>query len=314
MTEGEVPPLQDATALQRDVVRTLLYFDIFQHPLELREVLRFLPSNSVTVEDIERACSSAPLNRYLVETNGYVGLQDRFTGYIGERRRKERRARRLWQVAVLMSHIIRRFPFVRAVFVSGELSKGVASRNSDIDFFVITAANRIWIARTLFTAFKRLCLFNARKLFCYNHITSDRNLEIKDHNIYTATEVATLKPLYNMELYGEFMRANAWVKEYLPNSSAYEQGTRQGRFRRPLVERLLDRIMAPERLDAVDLWLLSQWRSLWRRRYHFLNGEKRGELFRCDIHLSTAYVNDFLARITQAYQQRLDQFGLTQIE
>jgi len=307
----KLPPLRNGTTLQRDIARTLLYFDIFRHPLRLAEIHRFLPSNSVTVDDIQKACSSEPLNGCLVEINGLVCLDNEKTGYIDERSKKEQRARRLWRIAVLMSHIIQRFPFVRGIFVSGELSKGVASEKSDIDFFVITAPNRVWIARTIFTLFKRFFLFNQKKLFCYNHITSEQYLEITDRNIYTAMEVATLRPIYNMPLYIQFMNANSWIRDYLPNSYTHQPIMEGVVQKSPLSERIISRLLSSKNLDVFDLWLLTKWRTLWAHRYHFLTSEQREKRLRCETHISTAYVNDFFPRITHAYEQRLNQYGLT---
>jgi hypothetical protein len=307
----QIPPLRNGTSLQRDIARTLLYFDIFRHPLKLSEIYRFLPSNSVTVDEIQKACSSEPLNGCIVEINGLLCLDKGKTGYIDERSKKEQRARRMWRIAVIMSHIIQRFPFVRGIFVSGELSKGVASKKSDIDFFVITAPNRVWIARTIFTLFKRLFLFNQKKLFCYNHITSEQYLEITDRNIYTAMEVATLRPIYNMPLYIQFMNANSWIRDYLPNSYTFQSTPEGVGHKSPLSERIISCFLSSKNLEAIDLWLLSRWRSLWHHRYHSMSSEKRERLFRCEINVSTAYANDFLPRITCAYELRLDEYGLT---
>ena len=51
--------------------------------------------------------------------------------------------------------IIAAFPFVRAVGISGSLSKQYADENSDIDYFIITAANRLWIAKNLPAYFQK---------------------------------------------------------------------------------------------------------------------------------------------------------------
>lgn len=39
-------PLQPSPLLQQDILRVLLYFDIFEHPLRAEEIYRFLPSDS----------------------------------------------------------------------------------------------------------------------------------------------------------------------------------------------------------------------------------------------------------------------------
>ncbi len=304
-------PLQRATSLQRDIARTLLYFDIFRHPLTPTEIHRFLPSNSVTAEDITAACSSEPLSTLLVRYNGLIGVDRKSTEYLYERSNKERRAIHMWRIAVVMSRVIRMFPFIRGIFVSGELSKGVASKKADIDFFILTAPNRVWITRTLFALFKRLFLFNRRKLFCYNHIRSVETLEIAERNIYTAMEVATIKPIYNTQLYAEFIARNSWISSFLPNSISLNPILKGATHREALSETVLNLLLSSKYLDAIDTWLLKRWKIVWSKRYTALNDAQRDKLFQCEPHVSTAYVRDFFPGITKEYEKRLDQFGLT---
>lgn len=297
--------------LQAAILKTLLYFDIFDFPLKLSEILLFLPSNSVATKDLRSAFFRRPLSEQFAEKNGYYYLKGRPESLVNDRLEKERRARRQMRIARVITRIVRSFPFVRGVFVSGELSKGVASKKSDIDFFVVTAPNRIWITRTFFTLFKKVFLLNRKTLFCYNHITSDRNLAVAERNIYTAIEVATLRPTYNPALLRNIMIANDWIKAYLPNSYSVPPESKGIKSKIPLTERMLERVFSAEFLDVIDQWLLDQWRKIWHRRYYVLTPENRERLYRCEEQLSTAYGNDFQPRITQAYKQRLDQFGLT---
>ncbi len=43
------------------------------------------------------------------------------------------------------ARVIANFPFIQAVFISGSLSKHVMKPNSDIDFFIITKPDRLWL-------------------------------------------------------------------------------------------------------------------------------------------------------------------------
>ncbi len=188
------------TPLQHDILRTLIYFDMFDHPLRLAEIHQFLPSRTVAPEELHLHCLLMVLNRQLEEKDGYFALAGRSAKLAEVRRTKESAARRMWAVARLVTRVIRRFPFVRGVFVSGELSKGVASKGSDIDIFIVTARRRVWIVRTVCTLFKVLLLFDQKKFFCYNHIASDDRLEVDVRNVYTAVECVTLRPIFNSAL------------------------------------------------------------------------------------------------------------------
>jgi predicted nucleotidyltransferase len=99
----------------------------------------------------------------------------------------------MWKLAGIVTHVIKRFPFVRGVFVTGSLSKNSSDSSSDLDFMVITRKGRLWIARTLLMLFKKIFLLNSYKYFCINFLLSEDNLEIEDKNVFTATEVMTVK-------------------------------------------------------------------------------------------------------------------------
>lgn len=303
-----VPP---ASRLQKDILRTILYFDIFHHPLRVDEIYRYLPSNSTSPAEIAAACRVVPLREVLREENGFVFLGERKNGNdpVAERLAKEDRARTYWRVARMVASIIRRFPFVRGVFVSGELSKGVASPHGDIDFFVVTAPRRLWIARTLLIFFKKTFLLNKKKFLCLNHFVTESYFDVEERNIYTALEIATLIPLYNHTLLQEYLRHNSWVSDLLPN--VFVRAARsECPPRSSILQRILELPMRGGWADRFDELLMRFWKSTWDRRYGQVPPEKRSSLFRCTRDISTAYAGDFLSRILEEYKERLAAHGL----
>ncbi len=107
---------------------------------------------------------------------------------------------------------------MKGVAVSGSLSKNFADEDSDIDFFLITEKNRLWTARTLLHLLKKFSfLFRREDWFCMNYFVDEEALEIREKNVYTAVEVATLLPLRGVEAFAAFFAANRWSREFLPN-------------------------------------------------------------------------------------------------
>ena len=98
------------------------------------------------------------------------------------------------------------------------MSKFYASENPDIDYFIITDPDRLWIARSLLHLFKKLTFITGHQHFyCMNYFIDTKALEITHPNLYSAIEVATLLPVYNIEMLRQFFIANAWAWEFLPN-------------------------------------------------------------------------------------------------
>src|SRR5688572_3156323 len=132
--------------LSGSILKTLLYFDLFHYPVSKEEISLFLevPCKEAELEEGLRQLHDSQ-QIYLFE--GFYCLQDD-PGMITQRINDNHRAELLLKKAVRICRFLFQFPFVRAVGISGSLSKNVADENADIDYFIITAPDRLWIART----------------------------------------------------------------------------------------------------------------------------------------------------------------------
>jgi len=162
---------------------------------------------------------------------------------------------------------------VRCVCISGSLSKGYMDKNSDVDYFIITAPGRLWLSRTLLVLFKKIFLFNSRKYFCVNYFIDEDSLEIPEKNLFTATELSYLLPVYNYELYSALIMKNGWCREFYPNKRIVRHTMNipygKGRGKR-LAEWLLGGWLG-ERLDTLCLKLTLK---RWKKKFGYLPGEE----------------------------------------
>ncbi|HKK10111.1 MAG TPA: hypothetical protein VJ939_04705, partial [Bacteroidales bacterium] len=200
---------------ERNLVDTLLYFDIFDHPLKREELKSFACRNG---NDFLKAVDSLQRKKIISQQDGYLFLQGK-DWTVKKRQEERKRVQHYFRIARLITSLIAVFPFVRGVFISGSLSKLRAGDKSDIDYFIVTAPGRLWVARTLLILFKKIFLFNSYRFFCLNYFIDSESLEITSKNRFVATEVATLVPVYNYPLFQEFFMANQWIKEYFPLTS-----------------------------------------------------------------------------------------------
>lgn len=296
--------------LKQHVLRTLLYYDIWSHPLTEDEVFAFLPINSMTREEFRATLRRDAVGDPVFEHGGYYFVRGKTEAIVQRRQRAERHARYMWRMARLSMHVIKRFPFVRGVFVSGDLSKNVTNPKSDVDFLIITEPGRLWIARTLLILFKKVFLLNRKKFFCLNYFLSSDSLTLREHNIYAATEIAHLKPLSNSALFHQFLKDNDWIEEFFPN---FHSGCLQFP---PVNERssALQTILEfPFRFlpsDRIDEYLMRKMKAVWRQRYPELDELTRERIFRSTRTESRAYVGDFETKILAIYHQKLQEFGI----
>jgi len=300
-------------SLQSSILRTLLYYDIFEYPLSSREVFEFLPTNSVTYEEVQDELERLVQQGVLSVSQGLYAIGGK-SGLLGPRRKeKELYARKLWRVARFVSQLIRRFPFVRGVFVSGDLSKNVADKDSDIDFFLITENRRLWICRAFLVLFKKIFLLNQRKFFCINHYITRDHLEVEEKNIYTACEIAHLKAAHCDGLYIQFLETNRWIKDFYPNLVFHENGWKKDEEAKSILRQLLELPFRGRWADRLDQALMNFMVKVWRRRYPELTPEERDKMFRCRPYESRAQGGNFEKRILEAYALRLKNFGIPRV-
>jgi hypothetical protein len=201
--------------LQRSVLSSLCYFDVFAHPLTKEEIRNTLSVQALP-EELTHTLELLLERSIILEKDGFYFLAERDATIVAARKEKERRAQAAIRRSYRYTRLISRFPFVRGVCISGSLSKGVMEQDGDVDYFVVTDPGRLWLCRSLLILFKKIFLFNSHKYFCTNYFVDANSLLIPDKNIFTATEVMYLKPVVNRDLIEKLVIANGWTKEFLP--------------------------------------------------------------------------------------------------
>jgi hypothetical protein len=203
-------------SLEISILKTVSYFDVFAYPLTSNEIIYFLDQPAT-----EREIS--PALEYLVNTK-HLWQFDNFYSIRNEIALATRRvhgnmlAAKHIKNAIAVAKFISWLPYIRGIAISGSLSKNFADENSDLDFFIITAANRLWVVRILYSMlFKIATIARIKHWFCLNYFIDELGLEIKEHNLFTAVEIATLMPLKGEAVFKDFFHTNNWVYQYLPN-------------------------------------------------------------------------------------------------
>lgn len=189
---------------------------------------------------------------------------------IQKRLANEQRAIKAERKVKRYSKIISSFPFVEAVCISGSYSKGVLDVEGDIDYFIITKPDRLWLCRTLLILFKKTVLFNSKKYFCVNYFIDENTLEIPDKNSYTATEVVTLIPVNNIKLFTDFVNANSWVSGQFPN---HKEERKSAYFdnKKPGFTMLFEKILSGKMGTRLDNYFLKLTVKTWNKRFPDFN-------------------------------------------
>ena len=242
--------------------------------------------------------------------NGYYFFSDQTPEIVRCRLENERRASTMLQRARWVSLFLKQIPFVRAVFITGSLSKNVASLSSNVDFMIVTAPNRLWIPKMILTAMRRIFLFNTIKYFCFNLFVTENGLLFSEKNIFNAVEIATTRVLWNETAYQQFQSVNSWTQVYLPNWGKGNSPTRSLANTSSLLQRGAEFLLNLFPLNSIDTFLMNTARSYWKKRNAHLDENKFNSLFQCAPHISSVWYDDHKTRILNTYQRRLAQFGV----
>ncbi len=294
---------------RQHILRTLLYYEMFKHPLSAKELYHLFPVNSMTFASFQQILTQLIQQGDIAGEAGFIYTPGN-KRFCSNRLAGETLGRKRLTIARLMSHIIKRFPFVRAVFVSGDLSKGVATSNSDIDYVIITEPHRLWICRTLLILFKKIFLFNSKKYFCLNYFIDSRHLELDTRTYYSATEIAHLKPLYNLSLFIRYMNANNWILGYFPNFRAFALLTEYHSNHNSFIQKIFEIPFNGAWADRLDKRLMNMMKNVWKRRYPEHDDIKREILFKSTEYESRAYGGNFADKILTTYNLKLRENNL----
>ncbi len=285
--------------LLKSILGTLAYFDVFGHPLTLAEIREFNRIPSCNEEFIESALMEL-ISMDLVHTSrGFFFLGN--DGTVVDRRiAANNLARKRMQSAWHYSTLIARFPFIRAVMISGSLSKGVMDADDDIDFFILTAPGRLWIARVMLTIYKRIFLLNSHRNFCLNYFVDEDHLTIPDQNIFTATEIGLILPMYNRELYRRFLNENAWFRSYYPNlPEVVTVKNNPDRFLAELFEMLFSGRLG----NKLDDYCMNITRRFLARKYRNMKPERFDADLETSKSVSKHHPNSQQFRVLDSYRK-----------
>lgn len=283
----------------------LAYFDVFNYPLIAEEISSFLFEQNET--SFELALSELIEEDIVFKFDYFYSLQNN-PSLVERRCKGNKYAREQMNTAAKVAFILSNFPYVRGLAISGSLSKNFADEKADVDFFIITAANRLWIARTVMHLFKKLSFLAGRQnWFCMNYYVDESMMEIPEKNIFTAMEIVTLIPMYGEETFSAFFTTNNWTKNYFPCKIAGVTGTSKTKkiFLKPLFEKIFDGKTG----NALDNWLMRLTDKRWKKKtaQNRLNIRGIKMTLKADKHFSKPDPTNFQNRVVQQYETKLKQ-------
>jgi len=290
--------------VKRDILAALCYFDIFDYPITQLEISHFI-RNSYRLDEIAAGLHSLTVEQWIYKFGDLYTLQNDYD-VITRRKKGNVKARQMLVTAKKVASILSSFPFVKGVAVSGSLSKNFADEDSDIDFFIITEKNKLWLARTILMAFRRLTiLFRKQHWLCLNYFIDETLLEIEEKNIYTAIELATLLPFRGITTFHKFFRENQWTQMYLPNHILRVSYVEESK--NPVLKQFFEFLFRNRLGNLLDS-IFMRWTS-FRFNKRIKNGIETSKGYLMDLKISKHYAkhnpDQLQKKITETYERKI---------
>ncbi|MEP7236960.1 MAG: nucleotidyltransferase domain-containing protein [Ferruginibacter sp.] len=292
------------TATAQNILKTLVYFDLFQYPLTQDEICLF-HADIISHAAIDEALQELVNEKSVFRLGEFYSLRNDFL-LVQRRRKGNLLAMEQMKTAGRVAKFLAKFPYVKAVAVSGSLSKNFATEKSDIDFFIITTANRLWIARTCMHLYKKLTFLTGRQnWFCMNYFVDEVAMEIEEKNIFTAIEIVTLVPMQGKSSFLEFVMRNKWTKDYFPlhiyNNSMLPE------IHKGLLARAVEKIFCGKPGDWLDKKLMRITKKRWQKKVekHMLNSRGGAMGMIVERHCSKPDPKNFQDKVVEKYGDKV---------
>ncbi len=282
---------------------TLNYFDLFSYPLKIEEIKNYIHFDQLSESEVALALDFLQNAGLVYESDGFYSLQ-KDKKLISRRKAGNERAAAKWRSANHWANFMRRFPFVRGVWISGSLSKDFMDEHSDIDYFIVTKPGRLWISRTLLVLFKKIFLLNSHRNFCVNYFIDEDHLLIPEQNLFIATELVTLKPLVNTRLFQRFIETNKWSDNFLPD---YHPGLLKSVLPLPTskIQRFTESLMSLLPLNKLNQFCMQVTTQFWNKKFNGVPEQVLHRQLRSELHVSKHHPQDYQNKVMRLYEEKI---------
>ena len=224
--EGQV----GSDEIHEDLEKVFKVSEYLDFPFTLEEVANyFLPETQLTGEQL----------RSILSTRSFADIPFRIKdGYLltgasqannSRLEREQMSVAKLESAAGFASVLKRMVPFIRTVAVTGSVAYGSANKWDDIDLFIVTKRNRLWLTAFMTLVFVRLTkLLGLRaphlSLFCLSYVHDEQGFANESQknrkNPLFARELLKAKPVAGADHYRKILEGSSWVQDIYSMSYA----------------------------------------------------------------------------------------------
>jgi hypothetical protein len=234
--------------------------EYLKFPFTVEEVANyFLPKSNLTPQQLETMLANGKFSDLGFKIkHGYLTTNDNQT-QLSRSEMEQTSADKLNSASSFANLLTRVIPFIRTVAVTGSVAYGSAAKWDDIDLFIVTKRNRLWISALLTLILVRLNKLLILRpphlsLFCLSYVHDEQGFSKEAQrnrsNPLFARELLKAKPVAGAKQYRKILENNEWVANF---------------YSRPYLEKLrrlngnLNETTIPAELGSTTFSFLMGW-------------------------------------------------------
>ncbi len=234
--------------LEKAILRVIAFFDMFDYPLTAFEIWGYVGVECKLEEICDVLTKNGPTVFEAVGPLPQIAKKNNFYFLKGREKIIETRLKRYnytdekFKRALWVSGVFKLIPWIKGIAIGNVIGAHNLKKDGDIDFFIITQKNRIWITRFYCILITKILGLRPKpgkikNKICLSFFVSEDNLNLQDlmlkeketkfpignlvskePDIYFIHWLAGLVPIYDSKnIFNNFFQENNWLKEYLPN-------------------------------------------------------------------------------------------------
>jgi len=234
--------------IQEAVLKTVIFFDLFNYPLTNWEIWQYLKLE-ISLGVLEQAVLDLVLAGSLEQYDGFYFLPGR-AEIIETRRERYNFANYKIKLARRATKLFKWLPSVKLVAVANLIGHHNLRNESDVDIFIVSSPNRLWLTRLFCTGLMKItkqrptkeCKRNKMCLSFYAAADglAMEPLRFKPSDPYFDHWFLGLYPIYDNDKYLAYMRfKNPWLKKSFPNSLLLRENFPDNYFSKNLLDKIL---------------------------------------------------------------------------
>ena len=230
MQDHLVVKQDEAQKLAQGVISTLAFFSLYNLPLSSKRIAELVFNRQAATTEVEGMLKILVESKKIIQAGNLYSIKPwDHSVYNANQLELTRKWAQIDRYFFWLSVL----PFVRGVSVINSLALGTADSDSDIDFFVTTKKNRLYLVRSIIIVmFRMLGIYKTRNKikdkFCFGFFADENSLAfeklmLKPQDPYFVFWLASLRPVLGKQSYLRLMQDNPWLKNYFPNFELKER-------------------------------------------------------------------------------------------